>query len=140
MCPCVLCLLLYEWVCASGSVQLCVCLQLSLSLHACGDTEVCVPVSDRCAKLWLGKECPSVHTLPGTLHLTVSGAQWASAHFRLSGCVCGGGWWGGDVRRILCCPCRFLISRPVTAGTGVTVDQCYLPPTSAFLWVFRVTV
>lgn len=42
------------------------------------------------------------------------------------------------MRLILCCPCRFPISRPVTAGTGVTVDQRYLSPTSAFFWVFRV--
>lgn len=35
-------------------------------------------------------------------------------------------------RLSLCCPCRFPISRPVTAGAGVTADQHRLPSTSAF--------
>lgn len=58
----------------------------------------------------------------------------------LNVCVGVGAGAGAEERLILCCPCRFPISRPVTAGTGVTVDQCCLLPTSAFLWFFRVMV
>lgn len=74
-------------------------------------------------------ECVCVYIVPGSLNLSVSGARLAPACLRalwMCSAQGGGGWL------ILCCPCRFPISRPVTVGAGVTADQHCLPPTSAF--------
>lgn len=134
MCTWVQYLQLYVWVCLSGSIQLCVCVQLSLCLHACEDMQVCVCLcgSTPTPAVPGAGVCLCAHAL--RLALCSSLCQelnWLLAVSGLSGCVCGG---------VAADPLRSLqVSGLEACDCGHWCHCGYLPPTSAFSWVFTVT-